>query len=157
GNERVPVDEPADALRDAVGDPRDDHAAIAVADQDDVLEIVLDQIVDDGLDGLGQPGGPGIAWAIAPDGGRERGVTGRLDPGRHGSELRAGVPRAVNEHIRTHHDLLADSMRQPRRANGDRRCRPTSNAPTGSATTPRRDAGVGRLFTRSASRSDQPW
>src|SRR5262245_26183783 len=43
----VPVDEAADTLWGSVGDPGDDHAAIAVANENDVLEVLLGHIIDD--------------------------------------------------------------------------------------------------------------
>src|SRR5215468_6962470 len=45
-NEGVPIHKTADPVLNSVGDAGDDHAAIAVADEDDVSEIVLDQVID---------------------------------------------------------------------------------------------------------------
>src|SRR5262249_47804246 len=46
-NERVPIHKTADPVLKSVGDAGDDHAAIAVADENDISEIVLDQVIDD--------------------------------------------------------------------------------------------------------------
>jgi hypothetical protein len=50
-----------------------------MTDQNDVPEVFLDQIIDDGFDSLDQSDAPRIYWTIALDCGRERRVTGRLD------------------------------------------------------------------------------
>ena len=51
---RVEIDHAAETCRHHFGDTRDHHASIAVADEDDVLEILVEQDVDDVLDVSGQ-------------------------------------------------------------------------------------------------------
>ncbi len=97
-HERIPVDQPADPLGHPVGDPGDDHAAIAVPGQDDVTEVVLDEIIDDRLDGLRKTGRLGVARPVALDGGGQHLVAGRSDRRRRRLEFRAGVPGAMNKH-----------------------------------------------------------
>jgi len=53
-DERVPVDQAAYVLWNSIGDPSDDHAAITVANEDNILEITRGQKVDDRLDSLVQ-------------------------------------------------------------------------------------------------------
>ena len=43
----VEVDEPADAVGGPVGDAGDHHAAVAVADEDDVAQVLEREHVDD--------------------------------------------------------------------------------------------------------------
>ena len=47
GEEGIDVDDVGDAIGDAVGDAGDDHAAVAVADEDDVVKIFVKNDVDD--------------------------------------------------------------------------------------------------------------
>jgi len=108
GNERVPVDQAADAVGDAVGDAGDDHAAIAVADEDNVFQIILDQIIGNGFDGLGEAAGFLVARFVAGDGRGVNLMTGRADRGRGRFELFAGVPGTVNKHVGRHVNLLPE-------------------------------------------------
>ena len=62
-----------------IGDASNYHSSIAMTDQNDVPEVFLDQIIDDGFDSLDQSDAPRISWTIALDCGRERRVTGLLD------------------------------------------------------------------------------
>src|SRR5215831_11242611 len=41
GDKGVPIDEAPDAVRDSIGDPGNDHAAVAVADEDGVRNVIL--------------------------------------------------------------------------------------------------------------------
>src|SRR5665213_2762091 len=47
GHEGVEIDQRLDAVRHAVGDAGDDHAAIGMADQDDVVQLLRFDAADD--------------------------------------------------------------------------------------------------------------
>ena len=55
GDEGVDVDQAGQALRHALGHPGDDGAPVAVPDQEDVLEVLVDEDVHDVLDVGVQP------------------------------------------------------------------------------------------------------
>ena len=110
GNERVPIDQTANALRDLIGDAGDDHAGIAVADQDNVLQILRCQIVYDRLDSLGEPGGFGIAGPVAGDRRCVHNVAGGSDRRRRRLKLRAGVPSAMDKHVSCHLAFLPEAL-----------------------------------------------
>ena len=102
GDKRVPVHQAADAVGGAVGDAGDDHAAVAVAHQHDVAQIVAGEVIDDRVDGFVQPGLLGIAWPVAGDSWRVDLMAGRADRRRRRFEFFAGMPRAVNEDVSRH-------------------------------------------------------
>jgi hypothetical protein len=49
-HERVDVQEPRDPVRDAVGDRGDDHAAVALPDEHDIVEVVELEVLEHVLD-----------------------------------------------------------------------------------------------------------
>ncbi len=72
GETGIDVDKLLDAIGDAVGDAGDDHAAVAVSDEDDVVEVFVEDFVDDILDVGGEVdvgGGEMDAFALAGEGG----------------------------------------------------------------------------------------
>jgi hypothetical protein len=96
----VEVDEAGEAGRVAVGDAGDDHAAVAVADEHDLVQVLareqLDDVLDVGLEGdaAGQQVGPVTA---AGERGREDGVTCGLQAGAHPGPVPAARECAVDQ------------------------------------------------------------
>ena len=97
GHEGVPVDQPADAVGRLVGDPGDHHAAIGMAHQDDVREIVVGEMVDDRPDRVGEPDRLGVARPVAGERRAVHLVTRRADRRGGGLQQVAGMPGAVDE------------------------------------------------------------
>src|SRR5262249_18944649 len=102
GDERVPVDETPDPVLDSIGNASDNHAAVAVADEDNLPKAILDQVIDDRLCSLGEPDGPRISRTITLDRGGEGLVTSRPDQCCDWLQLLSRVPCAVNEDISRH-------------------------------------------------------
>jgi hypothetical protein len=77
-----------------------------VADEDDVLEILRNQIVDDRLDRVGKADRLGVARPVAGDRRRMHFVAGGADRRRGRLKLGAGMPGAMNKHVSRHRVLL---------------------------------------------------
>jgi hypothetical protein len=106
-NERIDIDEPLDPVRQAVGDARDHHAAIGVADQADVAQIVRFDVADDRQDRLLEANLLAIVvLVVAGDRRAMHDVAALSQMSGHRFHFGAGVPRAVNQNVSVCHSRL---------------------------------------------------
>jgi hypothetical protein len=113
---RVEVDEVADAVRRPIGDAGDHHAAVAVADQDHVPQVLVVEhrhhVPDVGVevDLRAQQVRP------LPQSGQRRGehlVTRRPQPRRHPAVAPAAVGSTVDQDVRRHHVVTIETPAVP--------------------------------------------
>ena len=104
-HESVPIDKTRNPVWKKVGDPSDNHSAVAVSKQDDLFEVAFVQMIGDRTDSVVQPNGLRVTWPVPFDCRGMDSVTLRPDDGGDGFELFSCVPRSVDEHICPHGNL----------------------------------------------------
>jgi hypothetical protein len=109
GDEGIPINESAYAVRQPVSNRGYDHATVTVPNEDNVLKFVLVEKLNDRFNRLGQSDVLHIAWTIAFHRGCMHDVARRSDRFGYGFELVTCMPRPVYEHIGTHVELPPDS------------------------------------------------
>src|SRR5262249_9396054 len=102
GNEGVPINKPANTVWHSVSKPGNDHAAITVANKYDFSKVVLQQMLDNRLDGFSQSDSLRVAHAVTHSRRCEHLVARDPYRLRYGFEFLSGVPRSVNQDINAH-------------------------------------------------------
>src|SRR6516162_8922573 len=102
GNEGVPINKPAHAVWHNISKPRNDHATVTVANEDDFSKVVLHQIIDDRLDGFSQSDHFRVACTVTHSRRCEHIMACGPYGLRYGLEFLSGVPRTVNQDINAH-------------------------------------------------------
>src|SRR6516225_4160605 len=113
GNERVPINEPADSFRNSIGDASDYHPAVAVADKDNFFEVVLVKIIGYRINGFVQADRLRVSGSVSFYGGRVGIVASRVDKVGYRLKFFSCVPCSMDDHISTHGDLPVDIYGKP--------------------------------------------